>query len=360
MRKHGIDWLRIILVLLLFPFHTARVFDQWEPNYVKDTTNAFSSWFVASVGFWPMALLFIIAGFSTFWALQKRSTKAYIKERVHRLMLPFLFGLILIVPVQGYYASVQHEGFNCNYLQVLGRYFLDFHDISGYTGGLTVAHLWFIVYLFVISLCMLPLLIRISRPSNGEVRPWLWLLAFVPLSEFQALPAIGGQNIFYYAAWFLLGFLLARNGKVLEWVRRIRFITLTVAVIIIPVYVILASSFGWPSKVDLLGACFALLRNLGVWMISLSLIGFADTYTGKTSPLLNYLNRASFPVYVLHQSVLIVIAYYIVGTNMPFVFKYFSIMLGALISSFVLYEIFRHFAPTRFILGIKDQDSQNK
>ena len=360
MRRYGLDWLRIFVVFMLFPFHTARVFDWWEPNYVKDATNGFSSWFVASLGFWFMALLFVIAGFSSFDALQKRSTKEYVKERVLRLLVPLLFGLVLIVPVQGYYASLQHEGFTDGYFQFLRQYFTDFHDLSGYTGGFTPAHLWFILYLFVISLCLLPLLIRLRSPKEGRVRPWLWLLAFVPVTAMEALPDIGGKNPFFYAALFLLGFLLARNGETMAWVRRIRFATLAAAVILIPVYLMLAYSLGWPDQVDLLGASMALLRNLSIWMIVLALMGIADTYLNKPSPVLNYLNGASYPVYVLHQSALIVIAYYIVATDMPFVSKYLSIVLGTLAACLVLYEVFRRIPPTRFILGIKAPAKRQK
>jgi peptidoglycan/LPS O-acetylase OafA/YrhL len=343
---------------MLFPFHTARVFDWWEPNYVKDATNAFSSWFIAGVGFWFMALLFIIAGFSSFAALQKRTPKQYVKERVLRLLVPLLLGLVLIVPVQGYYASLQHEGFAGNYFQFLGQYFTDFHDLSGYTGGFTPAHLWFILYLFVISLCLLPLLMRLRTPKEGPIKPWLWLLAFIPVTAMEALPGIGGKNPFFYAALFLLGFLLARNAAAMAWVRRIRFITLIAVIVLTPGYLILAYSLDWPSQVDLLGACMALLRNLCVWLTVLALMGLADTYLNKPAPVLNYLNGASYPVYVLHQSVLIVIAYYVVQANLSPALKFLAIMLSTLAACLALYEAFRRIAPARFILGIKAQAKQ--
>lgn len=223
MRRYGIDWLRIFVVFLLFPFHAARVFDGWEINYIKDQTNAFSSWLVAGVGFWFMALLFVIAGYSTFQALQKRSTGAYIKERVLRLLVPLLFGFVLIVPVQGYVASLQHEGFTGNYLRFLRGYFLDFGDISGYTGGFTPAHLWFILYLFVISLCLLPLLSKLRMPKEGHAASvWLLLLAFIPMTAAEVLPDIGGKNPFFYALLFLFGFLIARSNTIMWFIRRIR------------------------------------------------------------------------------------------------------------------------------------------
>ncbi len=359
MRRYGLDWLRIFVVFLLFPFHTARVFDSWEPNYVKDATNAFSTWFVAGIGFWFMALLFVIAGFSTFHALQKRTVKEYIKERMLRLLVPLLFGIVLIVPVQGYFASLQHEGFTGGYIQFLAQYFTDFHDLSGYTGGFTPAHLWFILYLFVISLCLLPLLLRLRAPKeSGFVKTWVLLLAFVPMTAAEALPAIGGKNPFFFALLFMFGFLIARSSGVMEKVRRMRFWTLAAAIVLSPVYIVLASSLGWPDGINLLAGGVALLRNLCVWLTILALMGLADMYINKPSPALSYFNNASYPVYVLHQSVMMILAYYIVSTDLSPAAKFLAIMLGTLAACIAFYEAFRRFAPTRFILGIKKPSVQ--
>ncbi len=360
MRRYGIDWLRIFIVFLLFPFHTARVFDFWEPNYIKDVPNAFSSWLIVAIGFWFMALLFVIAGYSTFHALQKRTAGEYAKERVLRLFVPFLFGLVLIVPVQGYVASLQHEGFTGSYLQFLGGYFTDFRDISGYTGSFTPAHLWFILFLFVISLCLLPLLIRLRAPKTERtMRPWLLVLAFLPMTVAEALPDIGGKNPFFFALLFLFGFLIARADCIMESIRRMRFVTLTAALILTPGYLMLVNALGWPDGINLISGAVALLRNLCVWLIILALMGLADTYLNKPAPALNYLNRASFPVYVLHQSVMMVVAYFVVATGFSPAVKFLAIMIGTLALSLLFYELFRHIAPMRFILGIKRERAKS-
>jgi len=358
MRRYGVDWLRIFVVFLLFPFHTARIFDWWEINYIKATPNAFSSWFVAAVGFWLMALLFVIAGFSAFHALQKRKPGEYIQERVLRLLVPLLFGLVLIVPVQGYYAVLQHENFTGNYFSFLSGYFTDFHDISGYTGGFTPAHLWFILYLFVISMALLPLMLRLSKQREGSINVWMLMLAFVPMTAAEALPGIGGKNPFFFALLFMLGFLIARSVGTMAAVRRIRFATLAAAFVLTPAYLMLASSLGWPGGIDLLSGGIALLRNLCVLLIILALLGFADTYFNKPLPVLSYLNGASYPVYVLHQSVMMAIAYYIVQAGYSSVFSFIVIMLGSLAASLALYEMFRRIAAARIILGIKEKNIQ--
>lgn len=353
MRRYGLDWLRVIVVFLLFPFHTARVFDWWEPNYVKDTADAFSSWFVAGVGFWFMALLFVIAGYSAFQALNKRTPKEYLRERTRRLLVPLLFGLVLIVPVQGYCAVLQQRTFTGNYLQFLGRYFLDFHDISGYTGGFTPAHLWFILYLFIISISLLPLMARRRTKESKVSDAGLLVPAFAALMAAEALPSIGGKNIFFYALLFWYGFLIARSPTAMATIRRLRFITLAAAAVLTPAYLFVASGLDWPSGYTLLAGAVALFRNLCVWLIILALMGLADMYLCKPSPALSYAGRAAFPIYVLHQSVMMVIAYYIVRTGLSPAVKYTAIMLGTLAACLAIYEALRRFKATRFILGIK-------
>lgn len=353
MRRYGLDWLRVIVVFLLFPFHTARIFDKWEPNYIKDATSEFSSWLVASLGFWFMALLFVIAGYSAYSALRKRSPREYMDERIKRLLIPLVMGIVLIVPVQGFVASLQHEGFTGGYFEYLGRFFTDFSDISGYTGGFTPAHLWFILYLFIISACLLPLLIKLKNKPSRISDAWLLAPAFFVMTVAEAVPGIGGKNIVFYAVLFLYGFLIARSDTAMETIRRLRFAALAGALVLCPLYLFAASSLGWPDGINPLAAGIALLRNLSVWLIIIALMGIADTYLRKPSPVLSYLNLASFPVYVLHQSVMMIIAYYVVAMDLSPAAKFIAIMLASLAACLALYELCRRLSPTRFILGIK-------
>jgi len=265
MRKYGLDWLRVGCIFLLFPYHTARIFDGWEPNYIKDAVNGFSTWFVAGAGFWFMPLMFFIAGVTAWYSLLHRSSREYMRERVRRLLIPLLAGLVLIVPVQGYLARVQRFGYTGGYFPFLLAYFTDFSDLSGYTGGFTPAHLWFILYLFIISMALLPLLCRIKAWKEEAFRwlksPAALLIAFVPLSLTEALPSIGGKNLFYYATLFLLGFLAVR----LDWlplIERRRYFLLAAALPASAVFLAANIAFGYPSGFNGPAAFTCALRNL--------------------------------------------------------------------------------------------------
>ena len=88
MRRKDIDWLRIFGILLLFPYHTARVFDANEANYVENITKIRAGEVFMNVTWpWFMPLLFLLAGISAFYALKKRSGRAFIMERVQRLFI---------------------------------------------------------------------------------------------------------------------------------------------------------------------------------------------------------------------------------------------------------------------------------
>ncbi len=355
MRRYGYDWLRVFVIFLLFPFHTARVYDVWEPNYVKGAVNGFSTWFVAGLGFWIMPLLFIIAGYSAYTALGKRTPKQYMKERWLRLLVPFLFGMVLIVPPQAYIARLE-LGYTGSFLQFLGVYVTDFSDLSGYTGGFTPAHLWFILYLFVISSALLPVLLSLrKRPEKLRwvAKPWAILLCVLPITLMEGLPDIGGKNPFYYAMLFLLGAVFATSGVFTDRLRRWRWPLLAGGVMSSAAYLLIAAGIGWPEGWNAAGIGFAILRNLSMWLLCLGAMGIADAYLNKPSTALSYLSRASYPVYLVHQTLLVVIAHFAVRFGVAAAPEYLIIMLGTLAASVACFEICRHFTVTRFVLGIK-------
>ncbi|WP_425517379.1 acyltransferase family protein [Paenibacillus solanacearum] len=50
--------------------------------------------------FWFMPLLFLLAGMSSFYALQRRTGAHFVKERFLRLLIPLVVGTLIIVPSQ--------------------------------------------------------------------------------------------------------------------------------------------------------------------------------------------------------------------------------------------------------------------
>lgn len=172
-RRFEIDWLRVLAMLTVFLFHNARFFDFADWQVKNAQTNLVPMVFVYYVGQWIMPLFFLLAGASTRFALDYQTGSSYLKERFWRLMIPFIFGALVLIPPQGYVEALNHPSyhFNGNFWQYYPHHFLVrlgwFAPTPGWLFGSFGYHLWFLGFLFVYSLVALPLF-RWFRNEKGR------------------------------------------------------------------------------------------------------------------------------------------------------------------------------------------------
>ena len=214
-RKYFIDNLRILCILLLFPFHAGMFYNDFgERFYVHIADCLPASLLNISTYPWWMPLLFVLAGASTFYAFGKRTAKQYIIERVLKLYIPFTAALILVIPVQPYLADIYFNNYSGNYFEHF-KEFLVFTDLSGYDGHFTPAHTWFILYLFLISLITLPLLkLAYNKSFDLKLSRFLilkLLLIAIIIYFIKPIANLGGKSIAEFMAWFLTGFFVFSN-----------------------------------------------------------------------------------------------------------------------------------------------------
>jgi len=350
-RRHDLDWLRVMAVLLLIPFHSARVFDVWEDFYVKNgrTSGGLTWGVIAFLNPWHMPLLFVLAGAATWYALGHRSAGGYAAERSKRLLVPFLFGLMVIVPPQTYLAQWS-KGIE----PVQG--FWSAGDLTGYTGGFTPAHLWFIAFLFAFSLVALPLFVRWHRRPIGA----RWLLFAMPLilalSNGLPAPDDGPQNPFYSLALFIGGFLLLADPRAERLIHRAwRPLLLIAAVTMASVLLV------WHSGVEDtwtdgsgIQVGFELLQQVNTWVWVLALLGLGHAFLNRESRVLRYANPAAYPFYLLHQTVIVAVAYVVVRWSLGVYTKFGIVVTASFALSLGLYEyVVRRTNATRFLFGLK-------
>ena len=104
-RKHYIDNLRNLTILLLFPVHTFMIWNDFGSRfYIWLGENKILSTLIVLINPWFMPLLFVLAGMSARYALEKRTNKEFVLQRVGKLLIPFICGMIFIVPFQTLYA----------------------------------------------------------------------------------------------------------------------------------------------------------------------------------------------------------------------------------------------------------------
>jgi glucan biosynthesis protein C len=365
-RVYFIDWLRILAVLLLFPFHTLRVFDAGEPFYAKSSPP--SEWVGSLLGFistWHMPLLFFLAGCSTYYALTKRVIGQYAWERVKRLLVPFVFGFLILIPPQTWFGG----RFNSGYADSYGHYlasgdFLRWNvkDGGDYFGGFGIGHLWFIMFLLLISLIGLAVTGWGARGRGSAKlqafcrllsRPWGWIVALVILYVGGVIPEIPGGPIVFYLFVFLLGFIAVCDPQFMESAQRYR-VPMLVAGLGLALFHVLSSDFRESFPDPSWQRALLYLAEIGAcWFTIVGMLGFARRYLDRTSRTQRYLAEGSYPAYILHQTVIVIIGFYVVQWTAPRPAQWVILLLAAVAGTFALYELVRRVNVLRFLFGMK-------
>jgi len=365
-RIHYIDWLRVLAVLLLFPFHVSRVFNYGDPFYVKSEHLSMAlNYVLGFIDYWHMPLLFLLAGSSSYFALRKRNGSQYVAERVKRLLVPFLFGWLVLIPPQTWYGARFNLGYDQSFWYYLASgdwLVFNIRDGGDYYGGFGMGQLWFILWLFVISLVALPLLLwgrsdkgraALERFARRLARPAWWLLAGFIIFVGEALPDPVGKNPFYYAAFFVLGYLIMFDRAFVESAEKYRLVTLALGTVLAVAWMTTGSFRDSLPDPGVPIALISFVGNLGRWLMMVGLLGMGKAYLDRSTPALQYLAPASYPIYILHQTVIVVAAFYIVQLAIGGVAQWLVLFVTAVGVTFGLYEVVRRVPGLRMLLGIK-------
>lgn len=375
-RKHYIDWLRVLAFGLLFLFHSWRPFDQlpWhikndEQNFIFDILTFFTHG-------WRMFLIFLVSGAGTWFALKSRK-QAFIMDRIKRLLVPFVFGILLIVPPQRFYEWIMFHSFTGNYLDFLMAY--PAQQLGTNMGasillwfGHLGTHLWFLPFLFVITITVLPLLKNIQRGQfnftwlkNGMNSNLGVFVLVIPMIFVRILlkPVFSEYtdwaDFFIYLFPFLYGFLFMSDSEFITIIKKKIYLFLVVG-IISSVYFIYIG-FNDPQNIqDYLHPSFS-LQHIQISVVSMLIayswilffLGFFAKHMNFKHSILVPANISILPIYVLHQSLIIVFGYYIVNTELHMALKFVMIVFTAIPASILLYKIIQKNNILRFLFGLK-------
>lgn len=222
MRKNFIDKIRSIVILLLFPYHTLRLFTLYRDFYVQGNHFAFADFFCLFNSAWFMCILFILAGMSAFYSLKKRTVTVFLKERISRLLVPFFVGILFVIPVQSYIADILKNGYTGSYLSHYKVFFTKFTDLTGYDGGFTPGNLWFLLYLFCYSVIIIPLAMlfkkKIIQPTFNTQSKTLKATLLFSIAVLFAITGFSTEIKYLYC--FLIGYTLFTNENLLSLLKR--------------------------------------------------------------------------------------------------------------------------------------------
>jgi glucans biosynthesis protein C len=357
-RYEFLDWLRVIAILVLLFFHTGMLFVGWDWHLTNAETIPALRLPMDLSHRLRMPLLFVIAGAGMWFALRRRNGAQFVGERTLRLLVPAVAGMFIVVPPQVYLERLANGDFAGGYLAFLRERTLQFEPYPA--GDFSWHHLWFIVYLYAYVLLLLPVL-RWWLRAGPTLRPgaWVWALA-LPLGINEALlkphfpethDLVSDWYVFvHYLLLTSYGFLLASCAGAWDWLARLRRHALTAALTI---------TLGGLTLIEI-GvirrdtAADSLLANAFTWAWLLTFLGYGRQHLSFGNRLLAWAREASYPVYILHQTIIIAIAYFVIALPWSPWTKYAVVLMGTLLACIALYEFpLRRVAVLRTLFGIR-------
>ncbi|HRQ66526.1 MAG TPA: acyltransferase family protein [Xanthomonadaceae bacterium] len=382
-RRHDIDALRVLAFALLILYHVGMFYVAGWDWHVKSSYQAESLQpLMLLVNQWRMPLIFLVSGVAAGCLLARTPGATFARQRSRRLLVPLLFGMLVVVPPQAYYEALARGAIEPGYLGFLWRYFTfqkwPAGAFAGSEIGITYNHLWYLPYLLLYSLALLPL----SRWLDGRGAAWLaWshglrgsrlvLLPVVPLLLWgvSLFPLFGGVSHRLIDDWyahamfftfFAYGYLLARDSGIWTEIARLRWLALALALCSFTVFLflreILPDQRSVAQELAMLGTIF-----INRWLWLLAVLGWSYTLLNRPWRWLPYANQAIYPWYVLHQTVIVVAGVHLARLELGPVLEPALVVLATLAGCFLLH----HFVirPSRLLgplFGLKPRMPSRK
>ena len=357
-RRHELDWLRVMAFFLLILFHSGMpyVTHSWHIN--NSETSVPLTWVWNFFHEWRMPLLFMISGCGIWFALGNRSAGQFLKERAGRLLIPLVFGVLVIVPPQVYLQRLS-EGVNFDSYIAFYPHFFDGHIFAG--GNFTPNHLWFIYSLFFYSVAALPVMLFLKSARGTLVldkiaavlsRRWGIYLTMVPLyASLLWLKPYGKEYIFefFHLVLVITGCIIVSRVAMMQSIEAQRKQLLVTAItgIAFAMYVRY-------SPIVFSRGVYYLPHVIGYLSLLLAIMGYGRRYLNFTNAFIRYCNEGVYPFYILHQTITVMLAYQIVQWDMNLWVKLLLTMGGTAVFTLLIYHYgVRPFNLVRPLFGMK-------
>ncbi|MDM8177355.1 MULTISPECIES: acyltransferase family protein [Olivibacter] len=343
-RRYDIDWMRVIAIALLLIYHIAIGFQPWGMmiGFITNEKSWDALWIPMSMmNIWRIPLLFYVSGMGVYFAMRNRSWKQLFLERAKRILLPFLFGMLSIVPL---------------HLYIWQRYY---HFDTAYLPG--PGHLWFLGNLFVYVIMFAPIFFYLKRQEHSRLvnsmkktfssPQGILLVMSVFIAEVLLIDPMPFE--LYAMTWhgfvlgmlaFFFGFCFVLCGAtfwhmILRW--RWLFLAFAVTFFIIRITYFQSSA-----------PTYMLSIESNCWIISF--FAFAYKYFNYPSSILCYLSRAAYPFYILHMIFLYLGSYFIFPLDIDVRIQFVLVLLATITACFLTYEfLIRRIPFIRLLFGLK-------
>lgn len=374
-RLYCLDWLKVFAILMVFVFHNTHFFDFLDWSVKNNTESAGMMIFFLLIHFWIMPLFFLLAGAGAKFALDYKSKKEYMIERIKRLLIPLGIGMLLLAPPQGYVENLSNLKFDGSFMD----YYPQFFKNLSYTFSLdsfsnNTYHLWFLGFLFAFSLIGLPLFawfkrdiaqILISKIASFCDKKGIIFLFAIPVLISHLIFRISfpdysdWADFFYWFTYFVYGYILFSHTKFRQAINRHRkaaFITGVFCLLLFVIFLLMGYDINWfeyPSY-SLPSVIFMVIYSLLTWSWIIFILSTGFKLFNFNNKFLKYSSEAVLPFYLLHQTIILLTGFWVVQWDMGIFPKFFIIGSISLFATIGIYDLLvKRINCIRFLFGMK-------
>jgi hypothetical protein len=375
-RRYFLDWVRIGAFALLVLYHVGMYYVSWDWHVKSPFASTALEPFMLLSSPWRLSLLFFISGVATAFLIGK-VPRGFLRGRSWRLLVPLVFGMLVIVPPQSYYEVVEKlpGGYHDGYLAFWARYLAADPGFCRDGDCLVVPtwnHLWFVAYLwaYTVVLCLLrwfaPGVLartceRLAGVFGHGIGLLLWpallliVLRMALVGRFESTHALVDDwyNHAQYLPQFLLGYAVAKSQPVWDRFAALRW---HAAALALAAYAFIVWYFGVYSgdtvPPDGLRNVQRAAWGTFQWTAIVAIVGFAARWSPGDSAARRYLTQAVFPVYILHQTIIVVFAHNLQPFGMRPILEGPLLVIATLALSFAGFELVRRVDWLRPLLGL--------
>jgi len=335
-RKYFIDNIRWATVVLVIVYHVAYIFNSagvLSHVYQKGIPQFdVICYFIYP---WIMPLMFLLAGISVRFSLQKRTLGQFIKERAQKLIIPFFGSMFLLGWICGWVNNQYIDMFMENPVPAIIKYIV--YCFAG------MGPLWFLLELFLVSV-VLVILKKIDKNDSiwnfaGKSNLIVIIVIALPFwgsSFLLNTPVVTVFRNGIYLFTFLIGYYIFSHEEIINTLEKYRFLFLSIAVLlgITVTYIFYGESFGDDKFLQ------HPITNLYSWIMILAIIGCFKKYFNSTNKLTEYIKSRNFFWFLCHYPIMVILAYAVTTfLHLPFVFNYILLLFATLILTIVFSEI---------------------
>lgn len=387
-RRYDLDWLRIIAFGLLIFYHVGMFYVTWDFHVKSSRASEAIEPLMLLTNPWRLTLLFLISGAATRFMADKMKPGALTWARMGRLWPPLLLAVFVIVPPQSYYEIVEAlqampAAVAAQYPLALDNFYVKYATASGHwcdaDGCLTTPtynHMWFVAYLILYTLALIPLLPLLRRAPKAVgalisgvgfiLTPWLVMFAlratlFPIFDETHDFREDWYAHAMYFGA-FLFGFAIAKHEPFFERAVAWRWPALGIAVACWAATVAYYASYpGDALPPEWLRLIMRGVRELDAWCAIVAAIGFAHRYLRHADgPLRQMLTQAIFPFYLIHQTIIVVAGHYLDELQLPLWIEA-PLLIGATAGGcWLFFDLGRRIPPLRVWIGLPSKAKESR